>query len=300
MELTTLRAVAGGTSVASRRASPMGFLDTIGQRGPESRPQTPRPDVTQHLKWDEPVPSNQTAPAQESPGSKPGSNRIRAAVIWSAAIIVVAAVAVAAWLGVRNFATVVAPHAEALADAPPAVETRVEEPSPTRRSVRPRAAVRSAAKNENPVDATVVNASAETANEASVSTIGPASDVATVRETESTPIETTSDPIAAAPVAALPEDDYVYSSEHAGIVAPRLVSLGFVHRLVTGFETRTSTLELLISKSGTVERARIFATSRNWEDAMLLSRAKTFQFVPAQRNGSPVRYRFIMEVDATP
>jgi len=78
------------------------------------------------------------------------------------------------------------------------------------------------------------------------------------------------------------------------------VSLGFVHPLVGGFETRTSTLELLISKSGAVERAKIFSPSRNWEDAMLLSRAKTFQFVPAQRNGFPVRYRFVMEVDATP
>jgi hypothetical protein len=108
------------------------------------------------------------------------------------------------------------------------------------------------------------------------------------------------DPNAAALVAAPPEDDYVYSSEGAGVVAPRLVSLGFVHRLVRGFEARTSTLELLISKSGTVERATISSTSRNWEDALLLSRAKTFQFVPAQRNGFPVRYRFVMAVDATP
>jgi hypothetical protein len=98
----------------------------------------------------------------------------------------------------------------------------------------------------------------------------------------------------------LPEDNYVYSNEGAGVVAPQLVSLGFVHIPLRGFETRTSTLELLISKSGTVERARIFSTSRNWEDAMLVSRAKMFQFVPAQRNGFPVRYRFVMEVDATP
>jgi hypothetical protein len=160
--------------------------------------------------------------------------------------------------------------------------------------------VRSAAKNENAIDAAVPEARAETPSEASVSTIGPASHVATVKETEATPIETISDPIAAGPVAALPEDDYVYSSDGAGVVAPRLMSLGFVQPLVKGFETRTSTLELLISKSGTVERAKIFSTSRNWEDAMLLSRAKTFQFVPAQRNGFPVRYRFVMEVDATP
>jgi hypothetical protein len=206
---------------------------------------------------------------------------------------VVAAVAVAAWLGVRSLATLGAPATEASADAPPAVQTHAEKPRPKRRSVRPRAAVRSAAKNENAVDAGVPEARAETESEASVSTIGPASDVATERETEA-PIETT------ALIAALPEDDYVYSSDGAGVLAPRLVSLGFVHPLVRGFETRTSTLELLISKSGTVERAKISSRSRNWEDAMLLSRAKTFQFVPAQRNGVPVRYRFVMDVDATP
>jgi hypothetical protein len=283
----------------------MGFLDTIGQRAPESRPHNPRPDIAQRLTRDDAVPGIQTAPVQESPRSNPiheespRSNRVRGAVIWSAAVIVVAAVAVVAWLGARSFTTLVAPATEASADAPPAVQTHAEKPVPKRRSVRPRAAVRSAAKNENAVDAGVPEAPAETASEASVSTIGPASHVATVREAEA-PIETTSDPTAAALVAAVPEDDYVYSSDGAGVLAPQLMSLGFVQPLVRGFETRTSRLELLVSKSGTVERAKIFSASRNWEDAMLLSRAKTFQFVPAQRNGVPVRYRFVMEVDATP
>jgi hypothetical protein len=273
----------------------MGFLDTIGQGVPESRPQNPRREIAQRLTWNDSAPAIQTAPAQESPRS----NRIHAATIWSAAVIVVGTVAVAAWLGVRDFATV-APDTEASADAPPAVQTHAEKPGPKRRSVRPRAAVRSAAKNENAVDAGIPEARAETESEASVSTIGPASHLATVTETEAAPIETRSDATAAALVAALPEDDYVYSSDGAGVLAPRLVSLGFVHPLVRGFETRTSTLELLVSKSGTVERAKISSRSRNWEDALLLSRAKTFQFVPAQRNGFPVRYRFVMNVDATP
>ena len=274
----------------------MRFLETIGQSVPESRPQNSRPDIAQRLTRDDAAPGIQTAPAPESSRS----NRIHAAVVWSAPVIVVAAVAVAAWLGVREFATLVAHDTEASADAPPAVQPHAEKPGPKRRSVRPRAAVRSAAKNENAVDAGVPQARAEIASEASVSTIGPASHVATVRETEAASIETMSDSTAGALVAAPPEDDYVYSSG-AGVLAPRLVSLGFVHRLVRGFEVRTSTLELLISKSGTVERAKISSsTSPNWEDALLLSRAKTFQFVPAQRNGFPVRYRFVMEVDATP
>jgi hypothetical protein len=60
---------------------------------------------------------------------------------------------------------------------------------------------------------------------------------------------------------------------------------------------RTSTIELVVSKSGMVERAKIFSSAVHWEDTLLLSRAKTFQFVPAQRNGFPVRYRFVMDVD---
>jgi hypothetical protein len=101
-------------------------------------------------------------------------------------------------------------------------------------------------------------------------------------------------------VATLPEDNFVYSSQGTGVTPPRLMSLGFPQPLVRGFDTRTSTLELLVSKIGTVERAKISSPSRNWQDAMLLSRAKTFQFVPAQRNGDPVRYRFVMTVDTTP
>ena len=274
----------------------MGFLDTIGQRGPESKAPNSRPNVVQRLGLDDPAPAIQPAPTQEPARS----DRIHAAVIWSATLIVAAAVAAAAWLGMRHFAFVVAPSTEASADVPLAVQTHTEKSSAKQRSVAPHVAARSTAKNENGVDAAVSEARTETASEASASTIGPASHVATATETEASPIETISDPIAAALPAALPEDDNVYSSEGSGVVAPRLVSLGFVHRLVTGFDARTSRLELLVSKSGTVERAKIFSTSQNWEDAMLLSRAKTFQFVPAQRNGFPVRYRLIMEVDATP
>ena len=193
----------------------MGFLDTIGQRVPESRPHNSRPGIAQRLTRDDAAPGIQAAPAQESPRS----DRIHSEVVWSAAVIVVTAVAVAAWLGVRSFATLGAPATEASADAPPAVQTDAEKPGPKRRSVRPRAVVRSATKNENAVDAGVPEAGAETASEASVSTIGPASHVATVRETEAAPIETMSDPTAAALVAALPEDDYVYSSDGAGVVA---------------------------------------------------------------------------------
>jgi hypothetical protein len=158
-------------------------------------------------------------------------------------------------------------------------------------------AVRSAAKRERIVDSA---ASRDTASEPSVAVAPPPSEIAGLTETATAPIETISNLLEAPLVAAVPDDDNVYSGEGEGLVAPRLLSLGFVHRLVTGLRTRTSTIELFISKSGSVERVRVTPPSRNWEDAMLLSRAKTFHFQPAQRNGSPVRYRFVMEVDAAP
>lgn len=284
----------------------MGFLDTIGQRGPESGAAKSRPNVVQRLGLEDPAPAIQPAPAPAStpaPTPEPAqSNRVHSAVIWSATLIVAAAVATAAWLGMRHFPNGVAPSTEASADVPLAVQTHTGRPGPKQRSsAAPLVAAPVAPKNENEVDTSVLEARAETASDAaSVPTIGGASHVPTATDTEGSPIETVSEPIDAALPAALPEDDYVYSSEGAGVAAPRLLSLGFIHPLLTGFEARTSTLELLVSKSGTVERAKIFSTSQNWDDAMLLSRAKTFQFVPAQRNGVPVRYRLIMKVDATP
>jgi hypothetical protein len=128
----------------------------------------------------------------------------------------------------------------------------------------------------------------------------PVSQAANLTETPTTEVETASDPIVAASIPALPEDDYLYSSEGGGVVAPRLTSLGFVRRLVSGLRVRTSTIELVVSKDGTVERAKIFSTPAHWEDALLLSRAKMLQFVPANRNGFPVRYRFVMDVDTSP
>jgi hypothetical protein len=141
-------------------------------------------------------------------------------------------------------------------------------------------------------------AAAETGSEASATV--PASPAADVTEAAATPLEAVSDPIVATSVTALPEDDYIYSREGAGVIAPRLMSLGFVHRLVFGLRVRTSTIELVVSKTGTVERAKIFSSPAHWEDALLLSRAKTFRFVPAYRNGSAVRYRFVMDVDTSP
>jgi hypothetical protein len=176
------------------------------------------------------------------------------------------------------------PTTEATADVPPPAAKEVEKPIQKPTSVRPQAGV----SRDTP---------AETPIEAPASVIAPVSQAANVADTEAATLPPVSDPIAAVSVAALPADDCVYSSEGGDVVAPKLMSLGFVGRLESGLHARTSTIELVVSKSGMVERAKIFSSAVHWEDTLLLSRAKTFQFVPAQRNGFPVRYRFVMDVD---
>ena len=279
----------------------MSFLDSIGQRPPGSRQPDSRPTV---------APKSSTAPPKSpapqsvarndaaravlipTPNRLPQADGIHPAVLWGAALIVVGAIAVAAWLGVR--VNVVSSQPQAAAGTPVEAAPPAEQIAQKRKSVPSRTSIRPPAKTGNRIDAGIPEPVSDAENEAKVPAIKPVSEAAETAD------DAISDPATAASLPTLSEDDFVYSSEGAGVVGPRLTSLGFVRRLVSGLRVRTSTIELVVSKSGTVERAKIFSTPAHWEDALLLSRAKTFQFVPAYRNGFPVRYRFVMNVETSP
>jgi hypothetical protein len=271
----------------------MGFLDTLGggQGRTGSPPAGSRSPVTQSVLRNDSMSAIQKPRAPEPPPSS-SNDRIVAA---GAVLVVIAAVAGAAWLALRG-PSLRAPETDVSGDAASTATAPAEPAVPKRRSARS-VAVRSAVKRKQTVDS---DASGDTATQASAAAARPTSEAANLTGAATAPIETISNVLEAPPVAAVPDDDNVYSGEGDGVVAPRLLSLGFVHRLVAGVSTRTSTIELVVSKSGDVERVKLFPPSRNWEDAMLLSRAKMFQFQPAKRNGFPVRYRFVMEVDAAP
>ena len=274
----------------------MGFLDNIGQRPSESRPTASRPSVAENLIRRDAAEPVRTAPAARD-SSQP--NRIHPLVIWSAVLVVVAAIAAGAWLGLRHSA-MFSPDTEtkAAADASPEAAQPVPQPTQKRDSARSQPVGRRASRSGTAT--TSPAASGESSVEAEVPAIAPVSQAVDLAETTTTQVEAASDPILAFSTPPLSEDDYVYSSEGGGVVAPRLTSLGFVRRLVSGLRVRTSTIELVVSKDGTVERAKIYSTPAHWEDALLLSRAKMLQFVPAYRNGFPVRYRFVMDVDTSP
>jgi hypothetical protein len=269
----------------------MAFLDTIGQSAPQLRAQTSRSPISQNLTQNDAVRAIQIAHAAPAPMPPQYDDRIHPVAIWCAVLFVVGAVAAAAWLGMRNSALVGSPSTETAAAATP---TPVDKVDPKQKLARPQVAGRRATG--------VKTASAGTKKRADSASEAPVSDLAPVgqpvTETAGQPIAAASD--SAAAIVPLPEDDNVYSSEGGGVVAPKLTSLGFARRLVGGLQVRTSTIELVVSKSGTVERAKIFSTPAHWEDALLLSRAKMFQFVPAYRDGFPVRYRFLLDVDTSP
>jgi hypothetical protein len=59
-------------------------------------------------------------------------------------------------------------------------------------------------------------------------------------------------------------------------------------------------MELIISKQCRVEEVRLISPPQRMTDMLLLSGAKTWKFVPALKDGKPVRYRTQFSWDATP
>jgi hypothetical protein len=116
----------------------VGFLETIGQRH-QSRPRDSRPAAVQAPIWDDSLGAVHAAPVQEtaalasarcgrSSGSRCSSE--------------VAAVGVAAWLGIRKASTPVVPTTSA-ADAPSAEPKPVDKPDAAPTSTRRRPILRS-------------------------------------------------------------------------------------------------------------------------------------------------------------
>jgi hypothetical protein len=306
MQCPAAFAVSRGTYVANPQAE-MGFLDDIQQRSPETRERTARPAVVQDLSRNGP---SRVIPSEVDPGPA-GSDRLHKGVTWVAVLVVAATMTCGVWLGLRHGAIANAAKEKASASAQDgaAVPNEAPAPAPAAPSARSKlllkpATVRRAARAAEAINAEAINtvppdSTSDVPTEAPLPAIEALNGGADVADSEVPTVEAA--PLDPGPVlVALLDDENVYSGASAGIVAPRLVSLGFAEPLMNGFDVRTSSIELLVSKNGSVEHAKLFAPSHSMEDAMLLSRAKAFRFVPAQRDGFPVRYRLVLEVEATP
>lgn len=61
-------------------------------------------------------------------------------------------------------------------------------------------------------------------------------------------------------------------------------------------ELETSVFDLLIDQSGRVEQVKLVSPENRFNDRILVSAAKAWQFQPATRDGQPVRYQLRLRI----
>ena len=95
-------------------------------------------------------------------------------------------------------------------------------------------------------------------------------------------------------------DMRIYSAADQGIDPPKLQSVEILEGLISGFPTKTNSVEVVVDAAGKVERVRMQGPPQRIPDIMILSRMKEWVFSPATRDGMAVRYRMILSWDVTP
>jgi hypothetical protein len=101
------------------------------------------------------------------------------------------------------------------------------------------------------------------------------------------------------PAAAAP-DTTIYSEADRDVRPPAVLSSELPHPTFSEWTTRTNVMELIVSETGAVERARLLEAPQRMPDMMLLSRAKLWKFGPAMKDGHPVRYRLVVKWEVNP
>jgi uncharacterized membrane protein (UPF0127 family) len=92
--------------------------------------------------------------------------------------------------------------------------------------------------------------------------------------------------------AAAPPDTIVYTSEDAGVIAPRLDRSRLPANPPFGVsQDEIPQVEVVISATGEVESVKLVTQPARVHAAMMLSAVKNWRFQPALRDGQPVRYR---------
>jgi hypothetical protein len=91
-----------------------------------------------------------------------------------------------------------------------------------------------------------------------------------------------------------PRQPPVYSTADADVQPPKIRSTDVPRTIGGGLPVRTESLELLVNAQGTVDRVSLRTPNPRMLDTMFLSRAKMWQFEPAQRDGVAVPYRLVM------
>jgi len=80
--------------------------------------------------------------------------------------------------------------------------------------------------------------------------------------------------------------------EPASLMRPQLASA----RIPSGPDQRDSVFDLIVDQNGRVERVHLVSPGNRFNDRMLIAAAKAWQFLPATRQGQPVRYKLQLRI----
>jgi len=124
--------------------------------------------------------------------------------------------------------------------------------------------------------------------------------IAAAREAAPPPPPIVAPPVVRQATPPPPKDPVVYSPSDAGVVMPVVVSRSLPPwRAVSAVErmqTFRGQLELLIDENGKVLSTKMLKGLRPDYDPGLLKAASAWTFRPATKDGQPVRYRYVMDM----
>jgi len=104
-----------------------------------------------------------------------------------------------------------------------------------------------------------------------------------------------------APATPAPADAETFDVDDADVVAPTSVRQEMPQlRPEWNITAMRGLLEVVINPDGRVDAAAMRRSIHPIYDRMLLHEARLWRYSPATRNGTPVRYRKVIEVVVTP
>jgi hypothetical protein len=107
--------------------------------------------------------------------------------------------------------------------------------------------------------------------------------------------------VAASPAPAVRHDySRVYSLGDEDVTPAVLLTTTEAGPLFRNLRASMNTMEMVISPQGIVEQVRLLTPATRMTDMLLLSGAKTWKFLPALKDGEPVRYRTVFNWESTP
>ena len=94
------------------------------------------------------------------------------------------------------------------------------------------------------------------------------------------------------------DEETVYTIDDSDVTPPRPVGRQLPATAPPSTPaTAIGRLEILVSRTGAVERVTLHTPSNAYQERMIVSAAKAWRYKPAQRNGRPVRYSLILSIN---